>query len=235
MPNHAALNNVEHRDLRIDTRRLAALGDDVMCAATFPAEFRNVQAHYPIVFRRTGEGAFQPVALFGFSEGDNLFLDGGHWDATYIPLAIERQPFLIGRDGEALTVHVDLDHPRTKAGQGEALFREHGGTTDYLERVTSVLLALHDGLASVPAFVDALQKHALLESFVIDIELPGGAVNRFGGFHTIHEERLRALDAAALDELHRAGFLEPIYMAIASVSQFRALIERLNRRHAAGR
>ena len=53
MPNHAALNNVEHRDLRIDTRRLAALGDDVMCAATFPAEFRNVQSHYPIVFRRT--------------------------------------------------------------------------------------------------------------------------------------------------------------------------------------
>ena len=52
MANHALLNNIEHRHLRIDSRRAAALGDDVMSAPTFPAEFRNVQAHYPIVFHK---------------------------------------------------------------------------------------------------------------------------------------------------------------------------------------
>jgi len=235
MPNHAALNNIEHRDLRIDTRRDPALGDDVMFAMTFPAEFRNVQAHYPIVFRRGADGAMQPLALFGFTEGQNLFLHEGRWNATYVPLAIERQPFLIGRDGESLTVHVDLDHPRAKAGQGEALFRAHGGTTEYLDRITSVLLALHDGIAQVPAFVAALEKHGLLESFALDVELDDGNVNRLSGFHTIHEERLRALDPDALGELHRAGFLEPVFMAVASVSRFRDLIERMNRRHAARR
>ena len=234
MPNHAALNNVDHRDLRVDTRHGPMFGDEVMFAATFPSEFRNVQAHYPIVFSRGADGALQPVALFGFSEGSNLFLEGGRWDATYVPLAIERQPFLIGRDGESLTVHVDLDHPRARSGQGEALFREHGGTTDYLERITSVLLALHDGLQQVPAFVAMLQRHALIESFALDVELRNGSVNRLGGFHAIHEERLRALDSAALDELHRAGFLEAVFMAVASVSRFRDLIERMNRRHAAG-
>jgi len=235
MPNHAALNNIEHHDLRIDTRRDATLGDDVMFAITFPSEFRNVQAHYPIVFRRAADGAMQPLALFGLTEGQNLFLDEGRWDATYVPLAIERQPFLIGRDGESLTVHVDLDHPRAKAGQGEALFRAHGGTTEYLDRITSVLLALHDGVVQVPAFVAALEKHRLLESFALDVELNDGNVNRLSGFHTIHEERLRALDSDALDELHRAGFLEPVFMAVASVSRFRDLIERMNRRHAARR
>ena len=153
MANHALLNNIEHRHLRIDSRRTAALGDDVMSAPTFPAEFRNVQAHYPIVFHKAADGAMQPLALFGFQQGENLFLEGERWDATYVPLAIERQPFLIGRDGDALMVHVDLDHPRVRNGGDEALFRDQGGTTEYLDRISSVLRALHEGLETVPAFM----------------------------------------------------------------------------------
>ena len=93
MARHAQLNNLDHRDLRIDTRHGAALGDAVAFAPTFPDEFRSLQAHYPIVFRKSADGALQPVALFGFEDGQNLFLDGERWDATYLPLAIERQPF----------------------------------------------------------------------------------------------------------------------------------------------
>ena len=44
MPRHAQVNNIDHRDLKIDTRRSASLGDDVGFAATFPAEFRELQA-----------------------------------------------------------------------------------------------------------------------------------------------------------------------------------------------
>ncbi|MEL1263002.1 SapC family protein [Pseudoxanthomonas putridarboris] len=234
MANHALLNNIDHKDLRIDTGRTAALGDDVMFALTFPAEFRNVQAQYPIVFRKTAEGAFQPVALFGFQEGSNLFLDDGRWDATYLPLAIERQPFLIGRDGEELMVHIDLDNPRVGTDSGEPLFREQGGTTEFMDRITSVLLSLHNGLERVPAFVDALLRHELLESFALDVELDDGSLNRLVGFYTINEDRLRALDGAALEQLHRDGHLEPVYMAVASVSRFRDLIERMNRRRVAG-
>ena len=68
------LNNIDHKDLRVDTRRGAALRRRRDVALTFPAEFRNIQAHYPIVFRKTADGALQPIALFGFEEGQNLFL-----------------------------------------------------------------------------------------------------------------------------------------------------------------
>lgn len=239
MPNHVLLNNIDHKALRIDTGHDAALGDDVMFTVTFPAEFRSVQAHYPIVFHKDAQGEMQPVAMFGFyqgkdKQGSNLFLDGGRWDATYVPLAIERQPFLIGRDGEQLMVHIDLDHPRVRSDRGEMLFRDQGGTTDYLDRITSVLMTLHDGLEGTPAFMAALLRHDLIESFTLDVELDDGSLNRLVGFYTINEERLRALDAAALDELHRAGHLEPMYMVVASVSRFRDLIARMNRRHAAG-
>lgn len=235
MPKHVLLNNIEHGALRVDTRRTAALGDDVMFAQTFPAEFRDLQAHYPVVFRKVADGTFQPIALLGFKEGQNLFLGEDGWEATYVPLAIERQPFLIGRDGEELLVHVDLENPRIGSEHGERLFRDHGGTTEYLDRISSVLLTLHNGLEATPRFVDALLRHELLESFALDVELDDGSLNRLVGFYIINEERLRALEPAALAALHQAGHLEAIYMAVASLSQLRALIERMNRRHAARR
>lgn len=232
MANPVLLNNIDHKDLRVVTRRGARYGDDLMSALTFPAEFRSILAHYPIVFGKDADGAFQPLALFGFEQGENLFLDGERWDAPYLPLALERQPFLIGRGNGELMVHVDMDSPRIGQDEGEAVFLPHGGTTDYIERVNSTLFELHHGLEATPAFVGALLEHELLESFVLDIELDDGAQGRLAGFYTINEDRLAALDAGALGQLHRAGHLEPVYMAIASLSQFRGLIERKNRRHA---
>lgn len=235
MTNTVLLNNVDHHDLRLRTQRSAAWGDGVMLAHAVPAEFRELQAHYPIVFQKSADGTtFHPVALLGFQDGQNLFLDADGWDAGYLPLAIEREPFLIGRDGGELLVHVDLDSPRLSRSDGEPLFLAHGGTTDTLERINSVLLALHEGLQATPAFVAALLAHDLLESFVLDVEQPDGSQQRLAGFYTIAEERLAALDGAALAQLHRAGHLQAVFMAVASLSNLAALIERQNRRLAGG-
>ncbi|OGA97327.1 MAG: peptidase [Burkholderiales bacterium RIFCSPHIGHO2_12_FULL_69_20] len=235
MTNTVLLNNVDHHDLRLRTQRSAAWGDGVMLAHAVPAEFRELQAHYPIVFQKSADGTtFHPVALLGFQDGQNLFLDADGWDAGYLPLAIEREPFLIGRDGGELLVHVDLDSPRLSRSDGEPLFLPHGGTTDTLERINSVLLALHEGLQATPAFVAALLAHDLLESFVLDVEQPDGSQQRLAGFYTIAEERLAALDGAALAQLHRAGHLQAVFMAVASLSNLAALIERQNRRLAGG-
>ncbi|ALK97455.1 peptidase [Massilia sp. WF1] len=246
MPNHALLNNIEHKQLRIVTARGAAYGDAVMSALTFPAEFRELQAHYPIVFAKNHDGTgFDPIALFGFQQGENLFLDGGRsgngsaWDAPYIPLTVERQPFLIGRpaDGaeDELMIHVDLDSPRVSTSEGEPLFLSYGGSSEYLERISRVLRSIHDGLETSKGFIEALLRLELLESFVLDIELDDGSQNRLAGFYTIHEERLAALKPEQLGWLHEVGYLQAIYMAVASLSQFRGLIERKNRANAAHR
>jgi len=235
MNNAVLLNNVDHKDLKVITRRAAAYGDDVKSALTFPAEFRNVQACYPIVFQKTADGKFQAIALFGFQDKENLFLGPHGWDAPYVPLTVERQPFLIGfRDREPM-VHIDLASPRVSRTEGEALFREYGGSTEFLERMSSVLLTIHQGLEAVPAFIDALLQYNLLESFVLDVELNDRSQHRLTGFYTINEERLGALDAGALERLHQAGHLQAIYMALASLSHFRDLIERRNRSNAASR
>jgi len=235
MPNPVLLNNIDHAAMRVIATRGAAYGDNVMSALTWPDEFRTLQAHYPIVFQQNGEGGYDALALFGFQPGENLFLDGETWDAAEIPLSIQRQPFLIGVDGEDMMVHVDLDSPRLSREHGEPLFLPQGGNTEYTERMASVLRAIHLGLEGARGFTAALLEHNLLESFFLDITLDDGSDNRLAGFYTIHEERLAALDGAALERLHRAGHLQAIYMVLASLSQFRALIDRKNRRNAAGR
>lgn len=235
MTQHALLNNQQHRDVRIITANGAEYGDNVMAAITFPAEFRNVQAHYPIVFAKDREEQFMPVALFGFREKQNLFLDGNKWDATYQPLMMERQPFLIGSAPNGKVIHVDLDNPRVSRTEGELVFLEHGGNSPFLERVGNLLAAIDEGLAGNAPFIAALLQHNLLESFALDIDFRDGTHNRFTGFFAIQEERLNALDGAALAALHQKGHLTAIYMTIASFSRFRDLIERASKLNAADR
>jgi SapC len=238
MARQVLLNNVEHKALRVITTRCAALGDDVMSAIVVPDEFRSVQAWYPIVFQKQPDtGQFLPLALFGFEARENLFLTESGWDASYIPLSIERLPFLIGGQRATpqvapaqLVVHVDLDSPRISWTEGEPVFLEYGGTTEFLKRASALLHLLHAGLEATTAFVDALLGLDLLESFVVDIELKDGSHNRLAGFYTVNEERVRALDGTAIASLHARGFLEPLYMVVASTVHFRDLIDRRNRR-----
>ena len=237
MANHVLLNNVDHKDLRIITRRSAESGDNVRFALTFSWEFRNVQACYPIVFSKNPEtGSFTALAMFGFEEGENLFLDADGWKASYIPMTIETQPFLIGLQQPAAggasdvepVVHIDMDSPRISDSEGEPVFLSHGGISEYLERINSKLHTIHNGFAGDQEFLGALTEHDLLESFVLDVELNDGSQNRLSGFYTINEDRLRSLDGAALASLNEKGFLLPIYMAIASLVNLRTLIDRRN-------
>lgn len=237
MARHVLLNNVDHRDLKINTARSEALGDNVMFTLTFPLEFKNIQAHFPIVFSKdASSGKIQPVALFGFEKNENLFLGENGWAATYLPLTLECRPFLIGVQrttesgfGQNLVVHIDMDSPRVSTVEGESVFLEQGGHSKYLDRINSVLKAIYDGLQGVEPFVDMLLEFDLLEPFTFDITLNDGSTNRLLGFYTINEDRLNKLNEDALGRLHSKGFLTPLYMVIASTNNFRALIELKNR------
>ena len=86
MARYELLNNVAHKDLRVLTRFGPEFGDDVGLVSAFPTEFAELQREYPIFFRRDpGEGGWQAVALLGFDARENLFLQGQHWNASYLP------------------------------------------------------------------------------------------------------------------------------------------------------
>lgn len=239
MSNHAVVSADDHREVRIKTGHSAALGDGLMSCFTIPDEFRRLQNEFAILFRRDLQSrSFSALALLGFEAGENLYLSGDEWLASYKPLALSVQPFLIGRPQEESgdsEVHIDLDHPRISAGaEGVRMFDDEGRASPYFEQVVGMLSALDEGHRSVGQFFSALERHDLLEPFALDVELANGAQHRMVGYHLINEERLASLDASALGELNAAGHLLPIYMALASLANLNRLIESKNRQVANG-
>jgi len=237
MTNHVLLDNVTHRHLRVNKVYRKGHGYDVQVARAFPVEFARLQAEYPLFFTRTADsGHFEAVAVFGFSEHENLYLGDGRWRARYIPLSIERQPFLIGfqtqeENGFPLkkpVVHVDLDHPCVNDSIGEAAFLAHGGESPYLERVNSILLTIHQGHEQSQAFSRLLVGLDLVESLRLEVEFKDGSKHALKGLYTINEDKLRKLNPGSLETLHRQGHLQNIYMMLASLPNVATLVERRN-------
>ncbi len=234
MSQYEILNKEEHRHLRIKTGYGAALGDAVMYMMTYPMEFRDIQSCYPILFTKDANtGGFFPAAVLGFEADQNLFLQDNSWDAPYVPALAQRQPFLIATGGEGNdrtpVVSLDLAHPRVSQDEGEALFDGQGETTEFLNRKIALLDKLHHGLQHGKGFVDALLRHELLEQITLDIAFNDGSKQTLQGFYSIAEERLYQLPGDVLESLNQAGYLQPIFMAVASLSRMRDVIERRNR------
>ncbi len=237
MSNHALLDNITHKDLKILPGYHQGQGFDISTARVFPVEFSELQMEYPIVLTRNKEtGHFEPVALLGLSNNENLFLNTHGWDARYIPLAIERQPFLIGFQETIESgipqrqpvVHVDMDHPKVSMTEGEPVFLQHGGESPLLERISSVLMAIHQGNEINQVFSRLLVSLDLVESSSMEFTLANGEKHTLTGLHIINEDRLRELNGDALEALHQKGLLQSIYMMLASMPNFRKLIDRKN-------
>lgn len=239
MSNHQMLNNVQHKNLKVHTKRGSELGDDVMLTLTFPNEFYDIQAYYPIVFYKdeTTE-KFQSFALLGLEKQENLFLANGSWDCGYLPYTIKAQPFLIGFQNQEVNgtinkqtvIHLDVDSPRLNEEQGENIFTEFGQSTPFIEHISEVLGEIDKGIEESQDFLNLLAQYNLLEKFVFDIELMDKSHNRLSGFYTINEEVLNNLPSEVLSELNKKGFLKPIYMALASILNMNELIKRKNKR-----
>lgn len=233
MTNYVMLNNIAHKDLRVITRYGAELGDSVGTALTFPTEYADVQREYPIFFRKDpATGEYQSVALLGFEKGENLFLDGGRWNATYVPGIVARGPFLIGFqeqeiDGELRkepVIHVDLDHPRVSESEGEPVFLPQGGNSAYLDHVATVLRGIRDGLEVSKAMFAAFTALDLIEPVKVEIKLSEREAYDLTGLCTLNREKLRQLDGESLAKLNRTGFLEGAFLVVASMGNVRKLM-----------
>jgi len=234
MAKHENVNNIDHKDIKIDTKRCADYGDNIWFSFTFPDEFRAIQAYYPIFLNKDTEtGQFTPVALFGFQNDDNLFLADDGWQAGYIPISVARMPFTIGKqiqDGEENRVlTLDIEHPRVNKETGQSLFLEYGGNTDYLESVAEMMEALHQGVEQNTDFVNCLIDLDLIEPFTLDVQLNDGSKHQMIGFYTINEEKLEQLSEDKLAGLWKSGYLKAIHFMMASQGNIGHLLRLKNK------
>jgi len=217
------LNNHTHRGLKVQAGAAARYGDNQRFVAVVAGEFAHLAVHYPILLTKDQDtGAFFVGAMLGFDEGENLFLDERGMQ-TYRPLNLQRGPFFTaGSD-----VAIDLDSPRIDE-TGKPLFTEAGEPTQYLQSIMALFRDLKPGLEATKVFVETLIKLKLVEPIDIDVAFDDGTKRRLEGLYTVNQDALRALSDADVVSLFRSGYLQLIYLMVASLKQVPVLARRKN-------
>jgi len=228
------LNNVAHKDLRVSVRYGAEYGDNVGSVLVFPTEYADIQREYPIFFRKdAATGEFQSVALLGFDKTENLFLrDDGRWEGAYVPGVMARGPFLIGfqeqdAGGELRkepVVHINLDDARVGKSDGHAVFMPQGGNTPFLDHIATILAGIREGMEVSKTMFAAYTELDLIEPVKLEVTPMPDETYSVIGLHTINQQKLAALDGAALERLNRAGLLMGAFLVTSSMNNVRRLI-----------
>lgn len=231
------LDKTAHRHITIDSALVEVLGGTLNMVPVVLSEFLKLVVQYPIAFAKDKEtGRFICVALFGFHDNENLFVDDAQWDAIYIPLHIARQPFFLGNASEnpdgrdAFVVCIDVEHACIQENAGEAIFDAEGNATAYLERMKEGLAELLNGELPTQEFVETLARLKLLVPMQLDITFENMDATQVQGLYTIDETRLEALSAEDVAGLHARRYLGPIYTMLASLGHIYGMIDRRNKR-----
>lgn len=228
MTHIVVLNNLVHRTVRVQAEAAAKFGDNQRFVQVVVTEFSHLVTHYPILFSKDSDtGAFFCGAMLGIDEGENLFLkEGGAGHEGYRPLSLQRAPFFVS--GEELAI--DLDHPRVGGDTGQALFNDRGEPTAYLESIKTAFQQLKPGVEMTKRFIETMLKLNLLEPVDVVLGFDDGSKRNLVDLYTVNQEGLRQLPDASVVELFRRGYLQLIYLLIASLKQIPVLAKKKNDR-----
>jgi SapC len=227
MTNIVVLNSGAHRDLRVQAEASAKFGDDQRYVQVVVTEFPLLVTHYPILLSKDTEtGAFFCGAMLGIDEGENLFLKEGGGHEGYRPLNLQRAPFFVSGGDLA----IDLDHSRVATDRGQPLFNDQGEGTPYLESIKAAFQQLKPGMEMTKVFIETLLRFDLLEPIDVVLGFDDGTKRNLKDLYTVNQDALRKLPDASVLELFRRGYLQLIYLLIASLKQIPVLAQKKNNR-----
>lgn len=233
MSNRAVLNNVDHKDLKVDARHRARYGDNVNRALAFSTEFAELHKEYPILFHKDPEtGATLAHVILGFDRDENLFLNDAGWTGHYVPAILDRGPFLIGFQNQPINgagtrepvIHIDMDDSRVGVAEGQAVFLPLGGDSPYLEKIMRTLQVIHQGAQRDKTLFALLESMDLLQAVSIEVTLSEVEQVNFKEYYSIDADRLSRLDGESLARLNRQGALSLAFFALSSLTNMQRLI-----------
>lgn len=198
-------------------------------------EFGDACLEYPIVFVRagkdpqTGRDEIAPVAVFGLTQGENLFVRDGLWHAEYVPAVLRAYPFAIApvaQDNYAVCIDTAWAGFDATGAQGTPLFEADGAPSAYTREMQTFLEQIETEVQRTRLACRRIVELELLRDMRFDATLPDGQKLSVDGFLAVDEAKLTGLTDAQVVELHRSGISGLLHAHQVSLRNMKRLLHR---------
>ena len=197
------------------------------------AEFANAMVEFPICFVQNPQNKeYQVVALMGIERGENLFVDGNKWDASYMPARYTHAPFGLLQnpaDENQYGIALDVEHKQISDSEGEPLFTETGEETEFLKKQKEAMTKYLEQEHMTKRFCKELTDFDLLTTRNIAVSI-GEKRMSVDGVAMVDEEKLNKLSDEDFLKIRRKGMLPAIYSHLNSMSQMTNLLMKKSKR-----
>jgi hypothetical protein len=232
------LNNVDHKNLKVDTRPEANLS--VNRSLIYATEIGELHKEFPLVFYKHPDGQTQLHAILGLTKDENLFIGDNGWTTRFVPALLARGPFSLGykkakqenNEPQDPVICIDMEDPRVNTEQGEDVFLQFGGEAPYLNYVKKALQTIDSGMQFDKTLYTLVESMDLLEPVSINIKLSNVEEVNFSDYYTVNQEKLSKLSGDDLAKLSQFGVLSLLYFVLSSMGNFQTLIELKNAKSA---
>lgn len=190
-------------------------------------EFGSAQRNYPIIFSNMDNPT--PLAIHGLAESENLFVDeNGKWDEMcYVPMYLRCHPFAFAAQEEGRMAVVVDTAAATVSDNPKFPFFVDGEISEHTDTLMRACAQFEQQRNSTRTFCDKMCELDLLTPLRA-MHTPDGETEpqALASYVSISAEKLTALSADVVHELHTNGFLSAMYMQLYSLENWRHLMAR---------
>lgn len=211
--NALPVSDERHKGWSVTKHHDYGFARDMNAVPLSTAEFAAAAREYLIVFFEEGD-VVAPAAILGLRDHENLYVNSdGSWKGNYVPLFLQRYPFVLAHNAAAKTytlcIDEDSDHCN-QTGIGDSLFNIDGKTSQYLLNMLNLTKHWRKSIQDSHAFCDRLRALNLLTENKINFMI-GDKQASTSGILMVDNDRLNELRPEQLAELQKSGDLEFIY------------------------
>jgi hypothetical protein len=216
------VNYTEHGHLKIQEIRNFPHVANEQIIPLVVHEFSAIASQMPIVFVKNKDtGEFQPVAILGFQQGENVFQRDDGWQSVYVPAVITHHPFALmpvqDQENQYQLMMIEPNNV-TNETRGEALFDENGVETPYLVKRKEALGRYYENTLITQEFCRTLQQFELFTPQSLTLNYNGQQM-KIDGLFLVDEQKLNQLPDDNFIALRKRGYIASIYAHLGSVHQ----------------
>ncbi|HEX7028899.1 MAG TPA: SapC family protein [Gammaproteobacteria bacterium] len=215
------LDRKEHGKLRLKKLSNTDFARGVNSVPLAGIEFFDASRDLPILFTRSNNNEFVPLAVLSFqSKGNNL---ADNWGDCYIPAFIRRYPFALTDDGRVL---FDKQAPHLQEEEGDPLFKEDGENSEFLENVGVFLNRVESQLRATREYCQALDRLEMLTPFKAQVSIEKDKAVRLDNLFVIDDKKLAGLPDEEITNWFRKGWLGWSYAHLHSLGAASRVVSR---------